>query len=151
MTSSNSNNNPLDRLEQLSQQRTARTQALWDAVQSLCARLDGCTEVGDCASCDAGRLIRRRFSTNVASNDFWCWETREVDDNCGEIYWDSVVLDGCGVGQSWYLHGDFYCELRSAGRKELLDFAPHASALVKQLVKCAEHTIERLDEATKQI
>jgi hypothetical protein len=135
------NTNPLDRLSDLYAQRTARTQSLWEATQALCARLDKCTESGDMADIGEYSLCRRTIRSRVGESTVWQFAS---DDWC-------VVLDCFGPDEHRFMHGDFDCPIKTAGREQLIAFASVASQLVDQLASNAQAAVDGLADATKRL
>lgn len=138
----------LDRLENLSNQRTARTDRLLEATHELCGRLDKLCKVGDHVSVAGRTLGLVRVHSNVALGDFWRYHRDEDERAC---YLDE------GLDSRRYLHGDFHCQVYGPSRADLIDFANHAPALIEALVAKLERegaaldagatTVERIAEA----
>ena len=131
----------LARLDTLSAQRTARTDALLASTHALLSRLDEVTEVGDSAEVDGCTLERVRRSSNVGSAKFWKFE-RTSGTGC--------MLDSA-LDSDRYLHGDFGCRIAGPTRGDLIAFALRARDFVAAIVAAHSAEVHKLDVALAEV
>jgi hypothetical protein len=138
---------PIDRLARLAVQRTARTDRLHEAVCALLSQLEPHVAVGDSVTVEGLTLSRVSQRSNVGWSTEWDF-FREADE-------DHLSGWSCDperpVGGEGYLHGDFSAPWRGPSRRDLLDLARRAPALVEALIAKHERTVSALVTAEAQI
>ncbi len=137
---------PLDRLEKLAAQRTARTDRLVAATHELLSQLDRVTEPGDYADTDRYRLTRSIIHTNVGVYDGWYFQSGPDEDKDSWGCW--INLD---VGASRCVHGDLHCQIHGPTRRELILFAEFAQKLVADLIDRSERELADIDAGLEHV
>jgi hypothetical protein len=131
---------PIDRLEHLAAQRTARTDRLHEATCALLTVLEKHVERGASVRVEGHALQRVRIRSNVGYSDLWAFG--DDDRSC---YLDRAI------GEDSYLHGDFNCQINGPDRGDLLAFATRAPRFVAAFIEREEKTAVAMDNAEKQL
>lgn len=138
----NSTLNPIEKLTQLSAQRTARTDRLHASVRELTDALEGAgLRPGQVSvTVDGWTLGYHNVRSNIGVRD--CWSLR------GGEYGDDYCTDlGLAVDYDGYLHGDFNAPVTGPSRRHLIVFGQRAEKFASAIIANVEKSIVNLDAA----
>jgi hypothetical protein len=134
----------IDRLSQLSAQRTARTDRLRDATVALLAILSEHCEVGDEATVDGCTLERGCVSGRNYHGETWFLTTRGK-------YEDEESACDLQESADGYYGGDFDLPRRGAHRDDLIAFASRADRFVAALLDQIDQENTRLESGAATV
>lgn len=129
----------IEKLTRLAEQRTARTDRLFEITQALLARLSNIVKVGDSVTVDGYELARVRVRSNVGASDCWTFGSERTQ--------RFVYLDK-GLNFDGFLHGDFGCKIAGPSRADLVEFGRRIEKFVAAFVQKYEAQCTELQDAT---